>query len=458
MSRLKFFTSLTVAYQIFFFLGFYYFNPGVSFAYTAQILKDSDSGGNTPIIAIIDFGGKAPDENVRMNIVDTVRNTFINMSNVKPVSEKAIMTYIVSRQQGDRQERIIKLRKAYKLLKDGKRAYMKLDFKEAIERIQLAKKELINNMNELKNNKALLASYLYLGMAYAASGNHDDAYAEFKKVLYLDPKKHLTTKKYSPAIVKAFERAKQDMSKVPKGTVLIDTVPTGCNVFINAKDYGQSPINAVLPVGEYFVKVQKEGYLDWYQLISVEDKVNSLDIEIYQIMADEELVMALRPVLDSNRIRDPESKETLRDAAKKLSADIILLGWIERDARDILLAQMYDTRTEKLSYVIKGNLGKSFSNVDNGVRRLVADLNSYLDEKGLVVAGEEVKDDKIPLVPQPTPLTPAQIKKKKSKEWYNKWWVWALIGGFVAGAGYGIYRGVSAGGSTSISVDNRGNF
>lgn len=443
-----FFFSI-IMYQVIFLAGPFHLRLTVPSA-QAQIPQ-----GGTPRVAVVDFGGKLPDESIRKNIVVSVRNAFESVG-VQAINESSITSYIEQRHTGIKRGGE-KLKKAYKLLRDGKRAYNKLKFNEATERLSLAKKELINNLNELKNNNALLQSYLYLGMTYAALGKEEDAYSEFKKVLYLDPKKHLTSKKYSPSVFKIFESAKRDMKQLPRGTVLLDSVPSKCKVYVNAKDVGITPLNLLYPVGEYFIKVEKEGYLDWYQLISVEDKVNSVEVELIPLYADEDLIMSLRPVMGSNTL-DPISDQNLKDMARKIRADIVVLGWIERDARDILFAQLWDARTGKLSNLMKGNLGKNFSRVDNGVKSLVSDLSSEIDSRGYVAGQVQTQQVNTSLSPPPKPPTPAQIAKKKKRDWKRKWWVWAIIGAFAGGATYGIVRGIQAKSGGGISVDNSGNF
>lgn len=408
-------------------------------------------------IAIIDIGGKTSDENIRKNILKTVRTGFQNQTDIKPLSDTKIMNYVMKRQNIDRGSGRENLRKAFKLLRDGKKAYNKMNMPEAIERLSKAKKEFVTALNELKSNEKLLEAYLYLGMAYAAIGKRKRAYSEFKKALYLDGKIHLSPKEYSPAVIKVFERAKRDMADLPKGTLLVDSVPSDSTVYVNAKDIGVTPLNTLYHVGQYFMKIEKEGYLEWYQLISVEDKINTVEVELAPIAADDELVVSLKPVSEPSYV-DQYTAALLIDIKKKLGVDLIFLGWIERSVRDMIAGQFYDTRTGKFSAVVQSSMGKNFSNIDYGVRRMINELNTSIDKSGYVIAMQEVKDEPLPLVPPTKPPTPQEIRAQKSKLWYNKWWVWALIGGFAAGAGVGIYYGVQGGSSNGITVINEGNF
>ena len=453
--RHKFFLSLVVVYQIVFFLfsGNYRFS-GIAAALAKE--KQIETASSTRI-AIIDFGGRVSEESVRKNIIVTFRNTMGNIPRIKTVPESAINSFMAEEQTTDRQKRLEDIKKALKLLRDGKSAYEGMRLDEAAERLSLAKKEFVSNLNELSTNDSLLDAYLYLGMTYFAQEKLDEAYTEFRKVIYLDNKKHLSPTDYSPDVVKTFEKARQDVDSLPRGTLMLDSTPSNCASFINGKSYGLTPINVTLPVGEYFVKVEKDGYVPWYQLISVEDKVNTVEVELPPVAADEELIMALRPVTDPRNM-EPGAVDLLLTIGKKLTADIVVLGWIDRDVRDILSAQLFDLRTKKLSYVVQSNLGKNFSNIDNGIQKLVNDLESFIDPKSYVIAMDEVKDDKIPLVAPPQKPSKEFLAAQKKKEWSNKWWVWVLIGGVAAGAAVGIAAGLSSSGGGKITVDNHGNF
>ena len=440
-----------IAYQVIFLSGISRLFNTTSNLYAYGETASQNLNG----IIIIDFGGKVPEESIRKSIVVSVRNSFSSFSKIKPVPEDIIIDYLQERLSKDKSEAKRKIKKAHKLLRYGKKAYQRLKFQEALERFDRAKKGFIANLNELTSNKALLESYLYLGMTYSALGQTEDAYSEFRKALYLDPKKHLSLKDYPPSIVKTFEKAKQDISSLPGGTLLIDTVPSGCEVYVNGKKIGPTPINATYPVGEYFFKIAKEGYKSWYELVSVEDKINSLDVELDPFIADEELIMSLKPVEDIS-LMNQDSKSLLKDISRKLSGPIILLGWIERDARDILFAQLYDTRTETLTPILRGGLGKNFSGIDKGASKLVSDLDSFIDSRGFVFVSGDTVPKKIPLFEKPKPPTKEEIRKAKKANWWRKWWVWALIGGAVAGSSYGLYKGLQPKGG--ISVDNSGNF
>jgi tetratricopeptide (TPR) repeat protein len=447
---------IIIAYQIFFLTGLQNLHsPLFGEADAATVTQ----GSHTPKIAVIDIGGKVPEESVRKNIVTALRNAFAAGARVKPVSENAINGFIVTRQGGDKQSKQDAIKKAFKLLRDGKEAYAGMRINEAIERLSLAKKELVANLNELKSNDALLDSYLYLGMCYSALGKPDEAFGEFKKVLYLDSKKNLSSRDFPPETIKNFEKARQEIDSLPRGTVIIDTTPSNCSIFINAKEIGLTPINMTLPVGEYYVKAEKEGHLDWYQLISVEDKVNNIDIELAPISGDSDLVIALKPCAGQDALDQP-SRQILAEVGTRLSADIVFLGWIERDIRDKIVGQLFDTRTGKLSYAVQASMGKNFSNVDNGVQKLVNDLSDMIDSRGQVIAMEEVRTTpNIPLGQQAPPIIPAAPPIQKQSSFKKNWWIWLLVGGIAAGATIGIVAGMSSGGGgVNIKVDNSGNF
>ena len=91
---------------------------------------------------------------------------------------------------------------------------------------------------------------------------HRDELAQqvFRQVLFLAPKAEADPKRFIPAMVKAFERAKAGMKRPVMGSLTVSGEPVGASVFVDGQLRGRLPISFPdLPVGTHWLTVSAAG-------------------------------------------------------------------------------------------------------------------------------------------------------------------------------------------------------
>ncbi|NLI80247.1 MAG: PEGA domain-containing protein [Deltaproteobacteria bacterium] len=90
-----------------------------------------------------------------------------------------------------------------------------------------------------------------------------------------------------------------EMKKIVRpglATGKIDTNPAGASVYVNNELKGKTPLELSLPLGQYHVRMQLSGYLDWVDVVKwEEEKVYSLGVELKPALAMATLQVATSP-------------------------------------------------------------------------------------------------------------------------------------------------------------------
>lgn len=324
------------------------------------------------------------------------------------------------------------LEKAYQDYLKGKQLYEKLALDEAITKLSSAVRGYREGIGSLRDNRYLLVSHLYLGMALIILGRETEGRKYIREMIVLDPLRNtrkLPQREFSPRIVGLHQKLTAEILNGPNGTLLINTQPAGATIYVDGAKKQRSPVQvADVPTGDHFVVAEKKGHRQFSQRIRVGPGLNKVNIDLKDFQP-------LAPYAFYRR-RDSSVNRQLNKIAKKLGAQILLLGHMapQKKSKATFTAQFYDARSKEFTKIEKVEASKS--RVKKRAKTLAGKLLANLTLSGLVVA--EIRDPKAPLPKaalKPPVATSARFQKKgeKSTPIYGKWWFWTIVG--VAAAG-----------------------
>jgi hypothetical protein len=182
------------------------------------------------------------------------------------------------------------------------------------------------------------------------------------------------------------------------GQLIIDSSTTGAEVFVDGELVGKVPLGGpvYLSPGEHTIKVVKPGFAPMIDVFTIgRKKPTKLDVELVPVTA----VLKVTSTVEKARVF----------VDGKFVGEAPLTAELDVGPRAI--------------QVSKGGYRDFFQNVS-------------------AVAGQTVALD-VRLEELPEGLNPYKPKGPPPKRWYEKWWVWTIVGVVAVGAATGIGVGVT---------------
>lgn len=351
------------------------------------------------------------------------------------------------------------LKDARDLLTKGKEGYQTLRFKQAVDALEQAREQFILYLPFLRSNRDLIQAHLFLGMSYLALKKEKKADQEFERVVYLDPKRELSGRDYSPTVRKAFSRVKQNILQQDSVRVRIESLPSGAFAYLNGRALGKTPLRLKLQPGEYFVLVEKKGMKDWYQPIRLEKRVNTVRAMLKPDVDDLRWATLFR-VREGKDRQSRDLKEVL-DIAQGIDAKYVVLATLTQPKQYRLLGQLFSVQDQMLSQAAVITLGDSLKAFPSAAQDMAQTLLGFIQTDGRLTSAPSLK----PELPSQALTVGGQDRPKPSifmspppkKKWYENWWIYPLL----VGAGVGIFFGVreiGGSGGSKVVIDNSGNF
>lgn len=98
-----------------------------------------------------------------------------------------------------------------------------------------------------------IRALLRLAHAEATIGHVAGARAAMEKVLAVEPRHQPDPEQYSPTYRREFEAARLRVAARPRRSLTVTAIGRGGTVFVNGRQFGRTPVTAVLPPGRYRV-------------------------------------------------------------------------------------------------------------------------------------------------------------------------------------------------------------
>ncbi|MBN2493307.1 MAG: PEGA domain-containing protein [Deltaproteobacteria bacterium] len=349
----------------------------------------------------------------------------------------------------DSDNRLKLVEKAHGMLKAGKEEYDNLELDAALEKLQKAKEMYQKAAGRLGDGADYVETLLFIGAAFILSGDEEQGRMAFNEVAMFDKRRTLSAKTFPPSMIEIFNSVKEQVAASPVGQVLVKSNPPAAEVYLNGVFKGITPVTlAKVPEGRHFVRIEQDGFLPWGQTVDF-------------FATHEESVEATLKVSGGRGEYQAKTKSVLGD----LEADppafaLVKLGeWTGANRLVMLKVTQRKNEISVAAVMIGLNPRKKLSyrtetfDITNSTFLARADAfvsSLYGKVKippagGVAVGKKDPKESGGVIVTKRcnsnsdcavgemcteegvcVPYTPPK------EQWYEKWWVWAIVGGGVA--------------------------
>lgn len=392
--------------------------------------------------------------------MDAIGNEFKKSDQVFVVDFEKILEYVKSKQSKKTKK---PTKDAAAAFEKGKKAYQNLNIKEAIEALEKSKILYQDALWDEASFEGLRATKFTLAMAYQADKKETQAKLELQEMILIDPRRSETNpseKYYSPQIRALYQKVLDDVKAAEQGQIQITTSPAGATAFMDGSSVGKTPVDIRnIPVGRhYFRLLSASGEQEEFMEKFIVAGNNEIEHTFSQIATGD--TSAYFQTLGDKKELDQPRATYLDEMGLALGADLfVFLTPLEGKVK----GQLYDQRSQELSHEI----------TQTSPQALVVELLKALGPDGYVVPSEHtptaapleqpsqmeaigpgdasgvgvnLKPRSKLSKPNATPgipftETPQEQQTPDNREWYQKPWVWAVIGGGALAAGAGLYFG-----------------
>lgn len=403
--------------------------------------EDDSGGGGKPLASFVLATDKFSEK------AASVLN-HLARENFSRASEFSLMDVRTFLEEDAGDPRLAALQKARELLGRGKEQYDNLELDAAIEELSKAIEEFKKAAGRLGGGEDYLEALLYLGAAHILSGDNERGTESFRTVAMFDKRKILDPKVFPPSMIEIFDKTKEDVTSSPVGTVLVKSNPNAAEVYLNGVFKGITPLTLVkIPEGLHFVRVEKDGYLPWGQQVEFyATHEETAEANLKEALGLSKLSEECKNVL-TDLDEDPPKKEVIQ-VGEWLRVEQLMLTSVKQRGDEVVaeaaLIQLQPPkklafRTTEFNLTSANFLARAdafFSSLYRKVDIPAAEGGEKKDPPLIVAAAKchsdsdcstgEVCDNAsgscIPYAPE-------------GEQWYEKWWVWTIIGGGLAVAG-----------------------
>lgn len=394
--------------------------------------------------------------------MDAIGNEFKKSNQVFVVDFEKILEYVKSKQTKKTKK---STKEAVDAFEQGKKAYQNLNIKEAIESLEKSKILYQDALWDEDSFQGLRTTKFHLAMAYQADKKDAQAKLELQEMILIDPSRSETNpseKYYSPQIRKLYQNVLEDLKTTDQGQIQITTLPAGATVFMDGAPMGKTPLDLRdLPVGRhYFRLVSVSGEQEEFMEKFIVAGSNEIEYTFTQIASNDSYTYF--QTLGEKKELDQPRATYLDEMGLALGADLfVFLTPLQGKVK----GQLYDQRSQELSNEI----------TQTSPQALVAALLKSLGPDGYVVPAQHTPSEASmdqpsqmeAIGPGPSGGVGVEIKPKSKfskpndldatpgipftetppqqapdqREWYQKPWIWGVIGASVLAVGAGVYFG-----------------
>jgi len=386
------------------------------------------------------------------------------------------------------------LKKARKVLDSGKRAIEKKRFETGLRQVMYAESLYKRALGELEDFDQYVDARLWLAIGFIDGGFRDEGYAALRRLLVLRPDLTLTDKVFSNRFIKAMDSAR---GRLVKGGDLTVAVADGnASVYVDGRLAGQGAQTVSgMTAGRHFVRVTSAGFKPVGKFVQVRRAGSSSSVMLKLKPLSPDKTTAGPPEIDVKPLTGFAKTGEFTGSFKRYAGTAVtaskagyaLLGYVARsdsafhfglflfDSRSggtvAIEPAIIDTDLSNLQITlldVETRLSKALERFPND--RLVTSRPGIYAISPSRMTGPAPVSEPAPVAepepPGPAPVTVATVEPEAtptggfdeipedfpmsdwpeettSKQWYEKWWVWTVVGvvvsvavvGGVCGAG-----------------------
>ncbi len=231
------------------------------------------------------------------------------------------------------------LEKAAKLAERGRTAYDILELDQAVESLNAAVREYDRNAAYVTDFRKVAKTLMLLGATHILRGEVPRGRERLAQALILYPEVEPDARVFNPSMRQVFGDTKAKVLGGRRGSIIVETQPTGAEIYLDGKFMGVSP-ETILQVaeGRHYLRAVKDGHRPFGTVIDVKGTVEVTDRAVltmtkafddYDRLCDE-IFTAL------NAGRDPRQVETLLgQLATLLNVDDLFIDEVRIDGEQV---------------------------------------------------------------------------------------------------------------------------
>jgi hypothetical protein len=340
----------------------------------------------------------------------------------------------------------------------GQRAYRLLQIDEALVSLNEAANWEWLCGPEIRNTEMFTDLFLYTGLAWLAKEKAAKADKAFRQAVAYNPELTLSTRKFPPDVVEAFNRAKKQVMTRNPTMISFASRPNGATIYVDGKFRGTTPTSGVsLYPGRHYIRLELEGYSPWTLNVPPTAHPKQIKAKMIPLWTGDPPEDLLASVIAAERFDEAQLAE-LRLLAGFFRADALVMVHITmRDGDFHLGTRVFVVRPEIVMRARLFNLGGNPREFERKIQGVVGTMKPLEQAAGTKIAAINPVGPKNPKTnltdPDPKnnkPIVDPVIEDprkgwKKNNNgpvtttpWYKRWWFWTLVGLAAAGAATGV--------------------
>jgi hypothetical protein len=377
----------------------------------------SPPGLAAEVVAVVDIGGPAsPDwRALDRGIVQRLSAGLAEEPGVRVLDEQQVAAFFREPPAGEARELLSRARAH---MQEGQALYARLKPVQAIEAYGAALRLLEAVFAHLERLDDLAEVHLGLGTAHQALGQDAEAEREYRMVLLLEPEHRLDEGIFSPLVVERFDRVRERLATSLRGSVSLLSRPAGAEVLMDGRPVGETPITipGVLP-GDHYFSMRADGYRTWSGVLEVRPG----GVERQEVfLAEGERIerVRLRQRLGQAGVAGARAADADSLARGLGVTRLVLVSFDHPGGQPMLRAGAF--RAGGREVLAAGVFQGEPAQVEGLIGRLRAWLRGQAGAFDVPALEGPGGGEQPPAVEEPA--------------WYERWWVWTLVGVVVLGA------------------------
>lgn len=292
-------------------------------------------------------------------------------------------------------------------------AYQGADYATALKLIEADEQRVLDNVGGGDPVPALAELSEWRGLIAAGLNQKDEAVKNFRVALRFNPAWNVE-KRYASSTVRALvKKARREVEAT--GSLKVDADPDTAMMVIDGGEPKPASGKLTLTAGKHLVVINAPDRKPYAELVDIEvDQTERLTIAL-----DKETKEDRAARLVDETVAAPPGKARLKKtkALSKQLGGVKRVLFVEDGGEDRVIVRLYDTQRLKVSRPVELEGGASSAAIARKVQ-------AALDPDAMIDAS----------------AVPRFGGHERSSHWYEKWYVWAAIGGVVAVGGFAGYE------------------
>ncbi|MBX3275112.1 MAG: PEGA domain-containing protein [Sandaracinaceae bacterium] len=306
------------------------------------------------------------------------------------------------------------------MVRTGDAAYA---FQRADELIELFERNLVRVRRE-----QLIDAYMLSAVGRCRAARRRECEQRMGEVIAWREGLTYDDARYGAGFREVFDRARVRATSGGRGTLFVETVPPGAEVYVDGRSYGPSPARVDgLLAGAHYITIKEVNHLRHMVRAEVRGGRETRERVVLepnpqaQLVASEAVQQRLR-----GEVGEPRAQRTVQSVGRELGTTQLIVGVLRPAAGDRVHVQLYlyHMVTQHLQAQAEATLSIDEAGIARGAE-LAQELYRGVDLEGGI---EAPPDDTVIVAPTP--------------EVYEQWWFWTAIGGVALAVVLGVVIGV----------------